>query len=201
MLDLFLKGGPLMWPLLVLSVISIAIIIEKEVFFLRNRTSSTQIKRIKEAIASGDRTGAIDIVSGSPKLILRFIDKILANADESLDIAEKEISLEGDKLLFFVRRYIHVQELIGSIAPLIGLSGTVLGLVEAFREIDISSASQIDPSLLAGGIWVAMITTVAGLFTAIPSLIFAHINRERVKKFAFSMKVNGEEINSLLHKG
>ena len=196
-----MKGGPLMWPLLVLSVLSIGIILEREIFFLRSRVGTGTLETIKRNIESGCCADAESIVSGSKRTLLSFLDTVFRYSGKPLDLAEKEISLAGDKLLFSASRYIHVQELIGSISPLIGLSGTVIGLVQVFREVGISSSVQIDPSMLASGIWVAMITTVAGLFTAIPSLIFAHINRARIKKLAFNMKIYGEEVNTLLRAG
>ena len=190
-----------MWPLLILSIVSIAIILEREIFFLRNRVAAGTLEQLKQNIESGRRADAESAASGSNRTILRFLETVFRYSNKPIELAEKEISLTGDKLLFSASRYIHVQELIGSISPLIGLSGTVIGLVQVFREVGINSSVQIDPSLLAGGIWVAMITTVAGLFTAIPSLIFAHINRARIKKLAFDMKIYGEEVNTLLRAG
>lgn len=188
-----------MWPLLVISIVSLAVIIEREVYFIRNRVSDAALLRIKQQVQIGEYLKAEAETASSSRTIMKFLFEIFKNADKTPDIAEKEISLAGDKLLFSASRYIHIQELIGSISPMIGLSGTVLGLVQAFREIGINTAMQIDASLLADGIWVAMITTVAGLFTAIPALIFAHINRTRVKKLAFNMKIYGEELNTLMH--
>ncbi len=190
-----------MWPLLVLSIVSIAVIIEREIFFFRNRQGAKGPGMVRDLVLSGREADAVKLVQESESSVMRLIASVLKNSEKSSAAAEKEISLEGDRILFSASRYIHVQELIGSISPLIGLSGTVLGLVQAFRNLDLSSVNQIDASLLAGGIWVAMITTVAGLFTAIPSLIFAHINRNRVKNLAFSMKMYGEEINTLLREG
>ena len=187
-----------MWPLLILSIVSIGVILEREFFFIKNKVSDSTLAEIKESITSGSIKKAAESAMGSDRLMLRFISTVFENSSKPIEVAEKEISLSGDKLLFSASRFIHIQELIGSISPMLGLSGTVVGLVLAFREIGLTSSGQIDPSLLAGGIWVAMITTVAGLFTAIPSLIFAHINRTRIKKLAFNMKIYGEEINTLL---
>lgn len=200
MIDLFLKGGPLMWPLLLLSIVSVAVILEREVFFLKNSVRISLLEELKQKIQTGKREDAFEMVSGTNRSVLSFINIIFSTSDKPLEKAEKEISLSGDKILFSASKYIHILELIGSIAPLIGLSGTVIGLVQVFREIGINTSTQIDASLMAGGIWIAMITTVAGLFTAIPSLFFAHINRNRIKKLAFNMKIYGEEINTLLRE-
>jgi len=198
MIDLFIKGGLLMWPLAILSVVALAVILEREFFFLRNRISDSSLNELKEQVIVGSIDKAAGITYSSDRLLFRFLRSVFNNRTRDIDLAEKEISLEGNKLLFTATRFIHVLELIGSVSPMIGLSGTVVGMVRAFQQIGITSSSSIDPSLLADGIWVAMITTVAGLFVAIPSLIFAHINNARIKKIAFNMKIYGEEINTLL---
>lgn len=198
MVDLFIKGGLLMWPLAVLSVIAVAVILEREFFFLRNRVSEGALNEIREKVISGSADEAAETAAVSSKMMYRFLYCVFNNRNRKLDLAEKEISLEGNKILFTASRFIHILELIGSVSPMIGLSGTVVGMVRAFQQIGIASSSRIDPSLLADGIWVAMITTVAGLFVAIPSLIFAHINNTRIKKLAFNMKIYGEEINTIL---
>ena len=200
MIDLFIKGGLLMWPLAVLSVIALAVILEREFYFLRNRVSDGILENIKESVRNGSIDSAAETSESSGRLMLVYIACIFRNRNRSAEVAEKEISLEGNKLLFSASRFIHILELIGSISPMIGLSGTVVGMVRAFQQVGINTGSQIDPALLADGIWVAMITTVAGLFVAIPSFIFAHINNARIKKLAFNMKVYGEEINSLLRR-
>ncbi|MBI9109102.1 MAG: MotA/TolQ/ExbB proton channel family protein [Spirochaetales bacterium] len=198
MVDLFIKGGLLMWPLAVLSVVALAVILEREFFYLRNRISDSALNELKEDVVKGSVEKAALLTGSSERLLFRFLSSVFANRLKAPDVAEKEISLEGNKILFSASRFIHILELIGSVSPMIGLSGTVVGMVKAFQQIGIDSGSQIDPSLLADGIWVAMITTVAGLFVAIPCLIFAHINNSRIKKLAFTMKIYGEEINTIL---
>ena len=199
MIELFLKGGALMWPLLALSIIALAVILEREYFFFSNRVSETQLTAIKSLLLSGRVGEAESAVSGSKRILLKFLSAVFSNRDNSVETAEREISFTGEKLLFQASRFIHVLELIGSISPMIGLSGTVVGMVRTFQQVGINTGTQIDPSLLADGIWVAMLTTVAGLFVAIPSFIFAHINNRRLRTLKFNMKIYGEEFNSILH--
>ena len=195
-----------MWPIAALSVTALAVILEREFFFLRNRVSDLSLENIRKSVSDGRTSDSsiaelLEPISESPRMMHRFLSSVFANRSRSFDVAEKEISLEGNKILFEASRFVHILELIGSVSPMIGLSGTVLGMVKAFRQIGINSGSSIDPSLLADGIWIAMITTVAGLFVAIPCLIFAHIYNARIKKLAFNMKTYGEELNTLLHSG
>jgi biopolymer transport protein ExbB len=111
-------------------------------------------------------------------------------------VVENKISLTGDQELKRLSKNLHLLELTGKIAPMIGLLGTVIGMVEAFRELS-SVKGLVDPSLLAGGIWEALITTVAGLFVGIPALVFFHLYTNKVKATATSMKHIGEEIMSM----
>ncbi len=187
-----------MWPLLVISVIALAVILEREYFFFKNRVSESQLNSLKELLLDGRADEAETQTGRSGRVLLVFLNSVISNRRNSVEIAEREISLSGEKMLFQASSFIHVLELIGSISPMIGLSGTVVGMVRAFQQIGLNTGSQIDPSLLADGIWVAMITTVAGLFVAIPSFIFAHINNRRLRKLEFNMKIYGEEFHSIL---
>ena len=149
MINLFFKGGPLMWPLLFISVISLAVIFEREFFFLKNRQKKPALEEIKNMIAQGEYKRAQMAVFSAKTLRIKFIQLVFTNLKKPIKTAEKELSIAGGKLLFLSSRNIHIQELIGSISPLIGLSGTILGLLEVFREIGIN---QAEAQLLASGI-------------------------------------------------
>lgn len=105
---------------------------------------------------------------------------------------EEAISLAGSREMVRLNRNLHILELIGRLSPLLGLLGTVLGMVAAFRNVA-ASRGAVDPSLLAGGIWEALITTVAGLCVAIPALVLHHLFEDRVRTFAYLMKHYGTE--------
>jgi biopolymer transport protein ExbB len=79
---------------------------------------------------------------------------------------------------------------------MIGLLGTVMDMVEAFREVSLAQRA-VDPSLLASGIWEALITMVTGLFVGIPALVFHHLFQNKLKSLAFDMKHYAEEILSM----
>ena len=100
--------------------------------------------------------------------------------------------MRGSSELKRLNQNLHVIELVGQLAPLLGLLGTVTGLVEAFRTVS-ETKSAIDPSMLAGGIWEALITTVAGLVIAIPAMVSHHFLEHRVQSFAWQRKHYGTE--------
>jgi biopolymer transport protein ExbB len=88
---------------------------------------------------------------------------------------------------------LHLLELIGRIAPMLGLSGTVLGLTRTFQTVA-SVRTFADPALLANGIWEALITTVTGLFVGIPALVFHHFFENRLNSFSFELKSTAESM-------
>jgi len=150
MFDLFVKGGPVMYPLLFSSIIALGYTLERVVaYYLAGRKAE------------------------NPSVIHDLIEK--NEIPQALELAN-----------------LHIIELVGRIAPLLGLLGTVLGLVDAFMEVS-EVKSAIDPSLLAGGIWEALLTTVAGMVIAIPAMVSHHFLEHRVQAFAWEMKHYGTE--------
>ena len=196
MLDLFYKGGPLMYPLLFGSVLMVAIIIERGYHFIRAKMKRHLLEKVTHAIEQGDIEGAGEIAGKSRGPVAAIVETAILYRSFTHDVVENKISLRGDQELKRLSKNLHLLELTGKIAPMIGLLGTVIGMVEAFREIS-AVQNMVDPSLLAGGIWEALITTVAGLFVGIPALVFYHLYTNKVKSIAFAMKHIGEEIMSM----
>jgi len=147
MVDFFLKGGPLMWPILFCSVLALAIIIHKTVLFkmlLRQLGCSLNV-----------------LLESKPEEIRHLLSALEKGFEE------KEISLVGGRELRSLEKGVGVLSLIAAITPLLGLTGTVLGMIECFRMIAIQKGAT-NVEYLAGGIWEALITTAAGLLVAIP---------------------------------
>ncbi|MGI9507176.1 MAG: MotA/TolQ/ExbB proton channel family protein [Geminicoccaceae bacterium] len=88
--------------------------------------------------------------------------------------------------LALLRQHFRTLEVIASLAPLLGLFGTVLGMIEAFRELETAGA-KVDPSLLSGGIWEALLTTAVGLAVAIPTVVVLNLLEQRVDNFAHQL--------------
>ncbi len=203
MIDLFVKGGPLMYPLLLCSVVSLAVIIEKGVLYLGSKTKRGMPGEAMDALRRGEIQQTLERVSQMGGPVCAIIAEALrgqglageAPAGETLARAalESRISQAGSAELKRLTRHLHYLELIGKIAPMIGLSGTVLGLARTFQTVALTRGLA-DANLLAGGIWEALITTVTGLFIAIPALIFYHLYDNGIRSLAHEMKVVGEDI-------
>jgi biopolymer transport protein ExbB len=167
MIDYFIKGGILMWPILICSIAALAVGIERAWAFRRFRIADTGKALLVEACAGA---------TGLPR-----------------DELEARLSVAGSRALRELSRGLDVLALIARIAPMLGLLGTVLGLTDSFRAVSAASGSA-DPAMLAGGIWEALITTVAGLFVAIPALVAHHFLDRSLGGIRFELRLSAEEI-------
>jgi len=204
MIDLFVKGGPLMYPLLLCSVVSLAVIIEKGVLYLGAKTKRGMPGEVMGLVRRGEIQQTLEKVSQMGGPVCAIIAEALkyhepAGGVLTREALESRISQAGSVELKRLTRHLHYLELIGKIAPMIGLSGTVLGLAKTFQSVA-STRGFADANILAGGIWEALITTVAGLFIAIPALIFYHLYDNGIRSLAHEMKTVGEDIIGTLEE-
>jgi biopolymer transport protein ExbB len=200
MIDLFLKGGLLMYPLLASSLISLAVIIEKVVQFARARRDRTRAEAVLRAASARDWAEAEALVHGDATPLGRLLAAALSGRSVPRGDLENRLSRLGSLELKHLGRRLHLLELVGRISPMLGLTGTVTGLTRAFQTV--AALKQVsDPSLLAGGIWEALITTVAGLFIGIPTIVAYHLLDNRLKSIAFEMKSVGEELVARITEG
>ncbi len=166
MIDIFIKGGFLMYPIALCSIVGISLIINKFIQY-------HQI--LKETQLSLE-----EIINKTPKIMQPIIDATKKGCNE------KEISVIGTRQVRKIEKGLSWLSLIATIAPLIGLTGTVTGMIKAFMVIEHSTT--VNPSMLAGGIWEALITTAAGLLVAIPIHIGHHYLEKRADDIAFVMR-------------
>lgn len=122
--------------------------------------------------------------------------KTIEKPNVTLDIAREEISRVGAAELSYLESHIRGMELVANVAPLLGLLGTVIGMVDAFSALE-SAGSNVDPSMLAGGIWTALLTTVAGLVVAIPALSAYYIFDGKIEQVRAKMRDISVRILSL----
>ena len=156
-------GGPALWAIAGLSVLTLAIILWKLWRLAREGawTAAPAEAAVAAALAGRD--------PGAPRGVRgRFLRGVLAARSLPDPLAREEVMRLAARDLARLRRGLRPLDLIVTIAPLIGLLGTVLGMIEAFRALE-TSGGQADPAVLAGGIWEALLTTAAGMAVAIPA--------------------------------
>lgn len=161
-------GGPALWAIAVLSVLTVAIIAWKLWrLMLDGAWSSRRAENTLGALLSGETP---KLPRRARTLRLRFVAALQAGDALPEHLAREHITGVAQSELMALRTGLRPLELIMTIAPLIGLLGTVLGMIDAFQALE-DSGGQADPSVLAGGIWEALLTTAAGMAVAIPAAV------------------------------
>jgi biopolymer transport protein ExbB len=173
LLELLETGGPVMWIIACLSVLGLTIVLVKLVDFAaagawRRRAADVALADWQR----GDSAAALERLENGRGPVAEVLHTAMAgrlDANRSDELVREEVARSGAQWLERLRGGLRPLELIGSLAPLLGLLGTVLGMIDAFRELE-NAGGRVDPSVLSGGIWVALLTTAAGLSVGIPAV-------------------------------
>lgn len=162
-------GGPVLLLLAAMSVTSVALILFKLWQFHSARIGRQQTIRL--AMSQID-AGQIHLAQTTLDTSQHCLAKVfhLGTEIENSDALRSRLEAEAEQTLLPLENGFRILDTIAQLAPLLGLFGTVLGMIEAFQALQ-QAGSQVDPSVLAGGIWVALLTTAAGLAVAMPTSI------------------------------
>lgn len=177
---LFLKGGFFMWPILIGSVVMLAMALERLVTLRPGNVRPKKIVReVKSRVAKGDADGAIKICAGSKNsAYARMVHACLQREGAEAYAMETAIEEAGARELNDLRRGTRTLGVIADITPLLGLLGTVTGMIKAFNVVAAAGALG-KAELLAEGIGEALMTTAFGLCVAVPAIILYHYFRGR----------------------
>lgn len=159
-------GGPALWTIAALSVITLAVITWKVWRLLLSGVWSSRKAEAGVRNVLADRESGLSLTSRN--IHSRFVAGTIAALSLPVAVGQEEVSRLAARELGALRTGLRPLELIVTIAPLIGLLGTVLGMIDAFQALE-TSGGQADPAVLAGGIWEALLTTAAGMAVAIPA--------------------------------
>lgn len=194
MFEFFLKGGPLMWLILLCSIISITIILERFWRLHRARTRMPNIfSRVRSFLKDGKADEALKLCESTSGPIAHILAIGIHIRNKSLEEKERLISRAGSKVIRQMDKNLRALSIIGNTTPLLGLLGTVTGMIKAFMKIQ-ELGGRVEPSVLAGGIWEALITTAFGLSVAIPTLVAYHYFEGRVDNISSQMKDVASEL-------
>jgi len=200
MIQFLMKGGVLMIPLVFCSILSLAIIIEKFLSLgVIERRANSFIKKAKKILNSNDdrkidKLSALCEMTSSPpsRIFQKAIEKRGKNREEIREAIEDAGSLEVP----YVEKHLRILGTIATVAPLLGLLGTVFGMIRAFNVIAIQGVGEA--GALAGGIAEALITTAVGLSIAIPTLVFYNYFTHRTDKLIRTCENSSGEFLELL---
>ena len=176
-------GGPVVLLLLAVSVLTVALVLYKLWQYQAARVG--RHRQLAAAVAAwdqGQQAQALQALDQSRSYLGPVLRLTLTQAQDA-DLSAR-IDAEAEDRFARLERGLGALDMVAQLAPLMGLFGTVIGMIEAFQKLQ-SAGSSVDPSLLAGGIWVALLTTAAGLAVAMPtslvlSWLTARMQRERV---------------------
>lgn len=199
-LELAIKGGFMMIPIILSSFVAVYIFVERILTINKaNQSPEAFIARIKELVQKGDINGARLLCAQFDSPIARMIEKGVARIGSPLKNIEASIENVGKIELFKLEKNLSMLATVSGAAPMMGFLGTVIGMVEAFIAIAQEEGS-VSPKLLSSGIYTAMITTVAGLIVGIMAYLAYNYLVTRVSKVVHRMEYSSIEFIDLLQE-
>jgi len=197
--ELFDKGGVVMWPLLFCSVLGLALILDRT-FTLCWRSVAFRplAERLRGLIQQGKRSEAVRWLEKSRSPVAQVAAAYLRQAGSPAALRADVTAREASVHLAALERRMSLLAMVTQVAPLLGLLGTVTGLVDAFHQIELK-AGHVQPADLAAGIWEALLTTVFGLVIAVPCQMTYTLLDQRVIAIALEMEWITNYLDEWLH--
>lgn len=191
-------GGWLMVPLLICSLVSAAIIIERTIVLNKSKSNTRHLMmKLQSLLSKGLLDEAADLCSESKGSVAKVLKQGILRSHMKKDEILLAIENAGKEQVFTLEKNMGVLATIAGVAPLIGFLGTVTGMIKAFMEIERLSGN-VNASVLAGGISEALLTTAAGLVVGIPTFIFYNYLQTKVQRNVHEMETSSSELIELL---
>ncbi len=204
MLDIFKSGGPLMYVILLLSILGFAVIVDRFIYFLTKERGNTEdIKfELEKAIKRNNKEEAMELCelysNSSSKVLKEVITEVNFGEEVKVDILEEKAREVALSMLPKLERHMWLLGVTANVTPLVGLLGTVSGMIIAFK--DIAKVGTGNPEVLASGISQALITTAAGLTVAIPAVIFYNYFNKKIDNIVNDIEKSSVELINVLRK-
>ena len=201
MWEWIIKGGPIMYPIILCSIIAIAVVLER-VWYLHKVQINTGefMENIAKVLRRNKVMEAIDMCNATPGPIAHILKAGIMKYDRPRMEIKEAIEDAGVHEVPLLEKNIGVLATVAHISPLLGLLGTVTGMVRAFQVIEVKASAlvAVNPGDLAGGIWEALITTVAGLMVAIPAYVAYNFLVSKVDGFVLEMEKSATDLLNIL---
>lgn len=196
LLSLFADGGLMMYPLVLCSLVALGVMIAKGwTLWVAHANTRAVLAEVDEAASAGRIDEALELAAARPgpaaAILVAGLRKIKAGEIELRDMSQA-IKTTGTIELGFLERGLVILATVANVAPLMGFLGTVVGMVLAFAAIE--AAGDVDPTLVAGGIKVALLTTAAGLLIAIPVNIGYNFFVSRIDTLIIDMEQGAQKV-------
>lgn len=195
----FLKnGGPIMVPLILASVLMLAILFERAIVLNRSRADGDDLlQRVRDALSNGSGpAGARKAMEGEKTSLARVFSRGLKNADRPAEAIEMAMELEASTEIQLLEANLVVVKTIINIAPLLGLLGTIMGMIQAFEAA--SKAGLSNPNQILGGISEALVSTATGIVIAVIGFLGYNTFANQSRKIIEDIEYYGAELVNLL---
>jgi len=201
MLELLEKGGWVMYGILASSIFALAVVVERLAFFAWNRCIDRSfVDGIENALLDKDHQLALSICARNRGIISRTVAAWIEAWSSGARQLEETVAFEGNRAVELLQKHLRGLSVVAQGTPLLGLLGTVIGMIKAFMKIE-EADGAVNTSLLAGGIWEALLTTAFGLIVAIPALFAYHFLEAKVEKHARLIRDMGDTLVALKNGG
>jgi biopolymer transport protein ExbB len=197
-LEILMQGGFLMFPLFILSVLAIYVIAERWRKLENSKMDvAVMLNNIESLLKSGSQQRAIQYCEEFDKPLARILKSGIKRLGRPIRDIEEAIRNAGKKEIYHLEKRMNWLATIAGVAPLIGFTGTVTGMIRAFMDIQ-SLQGNVNPSVLAGGIWEALITTAAGLIVGIIAFGFYNFLLGKINRMIFELENASADFVDLL---
>jgi biopolymer transport protein ExbB len=200
LLDVLVLGGWVMIPLVLLSILTIYLLVERWITIRQASSNPDAITdRVREYVRNGDVDGAITYCERKDVPITRILQQGLERLGRPISEIQDAVQAAGKHETFALEKRTNLLASIAGIAPMLGFFGTVVGMIRAFQEIQ-NLQGNVNPSVLAGGIWEALVTTAAGLLVGILALFSYNFLIGRIRRLTNDMERSATDFIDLLQE-
>ena len=200
LIEIVLQGGWVMLPLALLSVLAVYLFVERLSTLRQSQSDPYQLtERIRRYIQAGDVRGAVGYCDAQDNPISRILKRGLERLGRPISEIQDAVQAAGKHEAFELEKRTDMLASIASIAPMLGFLGTVIGMIEAFQEIQ-NLQGNVNPSVLAGGIWEALVTTATGLLVGIVAIFFYNFLINRINRQVNDMERSATDFIDLLQE-
>lgn len=198
--EILVKGGSMMIPIAICSFIAVIIVIERYLSLRKIRINSRKFTMQVRSMLTHQRVDdAILLCKETPGPIAGVAKAALLKRERPRDEIKEAIQSAGQAEIYHMEKYMGILATVAGVAPMFGFLGTVTGMIQAFMQIQ-ERGGNVDASVLAGGIWEALITTAAGLIVGIPALIAYNWIQGKVEHHVYEMQESSNEFLDMLQE-
>jgi|TARA_B100000287_G_scaffold420659_1_gene460312 biopolymer transport protein ExbB len=198
MVQYFIDGGGFMWPILISLIFGLGFAFERAYSLIMSSIDSDKFfSDVSEALSGSNLDGALEICNETKGPVAEIFHAGLSKAHRGLDEVEKSIQNAASLEMAFLEKNMIWLNTVITVAPMIGFTGTVVGMIAAFDAI--KAANDISPAVVAGGISQALLTTAFGLITAMIIQFFQNFFVSRIDKLILDMEENSMKLIDQLH--